>query len=288
MVRSIYIVFLFVLLTINTKAHPAIGLVQDSKGNVYFSDLVHVWKISKAGDVSIAVENVHTHQLYIDADDNLYGEHVWYEGEATDKWVHRVWCLKHDGSLSDVIPPTEGFPENNTLKKDMYGNEYYQVKEGDFDVLMQKSINGRISKFSTHNFEDIRWICADSKSDEILVVDHLSVKKVKCDGSVELLTDDLKEESLPFFGVRDKHYLMGTWKDSKKNVYVAVYGAKKVKRISADGQVEDVLTSKDGWSPSAGFIDEEENLWILEYSKRNKSRVRKISKEGHSVVFENN
>ena len=67
------------------NAHPSIGLVSDSRGNIYYTDLVHVWKITPDGERSIAVKDVHTHELYIDDIDDLYGEHEWYEGEATDK-----------------------------------------------------------------------------------------------------------------------------------------------------------------------------------------------------------
>lgn len=51
----------------------------DSKGDVYFTDLKHVWKLAPDGKKNIVVSNVHTHELWIDANDNLYGEHLWYE-----------------------------------------------------------------------------------------------------------------------------------------------------------------------------------------------------------------
>ena len=89
-------------------AHPGIGIVQDSSGNVYFTDLKQVWKITPNGEKSVVVPNVHTHELCIDSEDCLYGEHLWYEGDATKKWGHRVWCLKSDGTLSDVIEAREG------------------------------------------------------------------------------------------------------------------------------------------------------------------------------------
>ena len=74
-------------------SHPGIGIVMDSHGNVFYTDLEHVWKISRDGKKSIAVHTVHTHELYIDSADNLYGEHLWYNGEATNTWGHRVWRL---------------------------------------------------------------------------------------------------------------------------------------------------------------------------------------------------
>src|SRR5687767_5182768 len=79
--------------------HPGVGIVQDSRGNVFFTDLKQVWKIATDGEMSVAVPKVHTHELCLDDEGNLYGEHLWYEGDATKKWGHCVWCLRRDGTL---------------------------------------------------------------------------------------------------------------------------------------------------------------------------------------------
>ena len=62
-------------------AHPGIGIVKDRKGNIYYTDLKQVWKIDKSGTKTMVVNNVHSHELYMDAEDNLYGEHLWYNGK---------------------------------------------------------------------------------------------------------------------------------------------------------------------------------------------------------------
>jgi hypothetical protein len=98
--------------------HPGVGIVMDSKGNVFYTDLHHVWKIDPKGNVTIAVEDVHTHELYLDKRDNLFGEHLWYEGEATDKWGHYVWKLTSEGKLQIVKPKQEGFLENYSFVRD--------------------------------------------------------------------------------------------------------------------------------------------------------------------------
>src|SRR6185436_13543018 len=85
-------------------AHPGVGIVEDSAGNVYYTDLAQVWRISPSGAKSIVVSGVHTHELSIDAHDTLYGEHLWYDGDATKKWGHRVWKRIKDGAVSDVFP----------------------------------------------------------------------------------------------------------------------------------------------------------------------------------------
>src|SRR5512138_2369461 len=42
------------------QAHPGIGIVSDSRGNVFYTDLHQVLRIDTAGRVSVAVPRVHT------------------------------------------------------------------------------------------------------------------------------------------------------------------------------------------------------------------------------------
>jgi hypothetical protein len=106
------VIALILAVTATAPAHPGIGVVLDSKGNAYYTDLKQVWRISAGGGKSVAVANVHTHELWIDSLDNLYGEHLWYEGDATGTWRHRVWKRSPGGAVSDVIPSREGFRDD--------------------------------------------------------------------------------------------------------------------------------------------------------------------------------
>ena len=155
-----FIVFLlyFICNSLILEAHPGIGIVLDSKGNVFYTDLNHVWKISPKGEHSIALRDVHTHELYIDEEDNLYGEHEWYEGEATDKWGNYVWRLSNDGVFEKTIPDVEGFLDNNTLVRDHKNNTYWVERSDTYDILNMQTSNGQSCYVSTHQFEDIRWM----------------------------------------------------------------------------------------------------------------------------------
>ena len=267
------------------QAHPGVGIVMDSKGNVFYTDLVHVWKISAKGEVSIAVKDVHTHQLVIDEHDNLYGEHVWYEGEATDSWSYYVWCLDYNGDLEYVVPPTRGFPENNTLVRDQAGNSYFAHKSGDHEILKRQLDNGQIESFSSHRFSDIRWLFHDPLVDRLLVIDNLTLKTVGRDGSVKILSDKLHDSGKNHEDIDDRHYLMGAWSDSHENIYVAAFGARKVKRINPGGDVETIYKSPIGWSPCGGLVAPDGSLWIMEFSVLNKARVRKINPGGKDDIY---
>lgn len=267
-------------------AHPGVGIVMDSKGNVFYTDLVHVWKIGADGSHGIAVEDVHTHELYLDEDDNLYGEHVWYNGEAVDTWSYYVWCLSSSGALEQVVPPTEGFPENNTLVRNKNAATFWPASQGEYEILMKKDLNGKITRYSDHMFTDIRWLHIPRKSEDVFVVDHLGIKRVSKHGEVEILAEYMRERGRAFGNVRDMHYLMGMWLAEDKALYVAVYGAKKVVKIDQEGTTTAVYESPPFWSPCGVLVAPDGSLWIMEFSSRNRARVKKINANGSEVTFQ--
>lgn len=282
------ILFLWFFLTpvAAALAHPGIGIVIDSNGNVFYTDLVHVWKISPDGQRTIAVKDVHTHELYIDDQDNIYGEHEWYEGEATDKWGNYVWCLSSSGVFEKTIPDVEGFLNNNTLVRDNAGNSYWSKNVDDHQLLYKEGVSGENEQFTDHKFKDIRWMQYSKAEPALLVVDHLQLKKVSSNGNVTLLAENLKTQSRLFERVPDRHYVFGVWTNAAKEVYVAVYGAQAVKKFGVDGQMSTVFESNGGWSPCGGMEEDDGSLWIMEFSRRNKTRVRKISPDGKETLYE--
>lgn len=285
-ILSLLMLLTLLLVSNLTSAHPGIGIVMDSKGNIFYTDLTHVWKIAPDGSHTIAVKDVHTHQLYLDNSDDLYGEHVWYEGEATDKWGYYIWCLSSSGILEQTIPPTEGFPINNTLVRDSFGNMYWPDKSADYEVLKKETINGDISLYSDHEFKDIRWMYFSEYDKNLYVIDYLKLIKVEPNGEVVVVTDKLRESQSSHGRVHDRHYLMGIWPDLEQHLLVAVYGERKVKKIDLNGNIYTVFESKRNWSPSGGLVAPDNSLWIMEFSVRNKTRIRKISPNGEEVIFQ--
>jgi len=268
-------------------AHPGVGIVMDSRGNVFYTDLKQVWKISLDGKKSIAVPNVHTHELYIDAEDNLYGEHLWYEGETVDKWGHRVWCLKADETLLQIIPPREGFREDYKdffFVRDRAGNMYW-ADRGEQIVIRKRTPDGAITDLcKTHDFRDVRWITASAEG-TVYFTDDDDLRRVTPNGAVSTIARDLKERSFFERIWGDQHNLMGLWLDAKDNVYITVNSARKVKRVSRDGKVEVVARSSAPWSPTGGFVASNGDLWLLEYGGSFAARARRISRDGAEKTF---
>jgi hypothetical protein len=78
---------------------------------------------------------------------------------------------------------------------------------------------------------------------------------------------------------------MNLWTDKMNNVYVAVFSEGVVKKISARNEVSVMAASPSGWAPTSGLIDGNGNLWLMEYSPNNETRIRKISEKGVSVIY---
>lgn len=264
-------------------AHPGVGIVMDSKQNVFYTDLKHVWKIDKAGKRTIAVQNVHTHELYLDKDDNLFGEHLWYEGEASDKWKFYVWKFTSDGKTERVVPTTEGFPINHSFVRDEH-HMFVAHRESNCQQILKKD-ERKTLVHSKGCFKNIRWFTR-SQNGNLYLIDGPDLKKVDPDGNVETLAPSIAERNHGEFAVSDQHAAMGLWTDNEENVYVAIYGARLVKKVTPDKKVSELIYTRIRWSPTGGFLADNGDLWLLEASPLNEVRVEQIKKSGQRIVYD--
>ena len=260
-----------------TWSHPGVGIVKDSKGNIYYTDLKQVWKIGRDGSRKIVVTGVHTHELYMDAKDQLYGEHLWYNGEELDTWGSYAWCLQPNGKLDTVVAIHEGFLEHYSFNRDMHGNQYW-VERGPVSRIMKKMVTGNISVLTAGSFKDIRWIHV-SPEGMIYFIDLLDPYSIDSNGKPVLLVKDLAKKPGPLSMHSERHSIFGLWTDHNKNLYAAIYSSKTVKKIDHEGKVSDLLYTSAAWSPTGGLFDDEGNLWLMEYNTANEVRVRKLTKK---------
>jgi hypothetical protein len=265
-------------------SHPGVGIVMDSKGNVFYTDLKQVWKIDTKGKISIAVKFVHTHELYIDQQDNLFGEHLWYEGEASDKWGHYVWKLSSSGKLEKIIPPTEGFLEAYSFVQDDHGNMFKADRTKPCQHLLKLTNENEESQLGNHCFEDIRWMTASQKGN-VYLIDRLDLKRITPGGEVETIAAKVNEKKLSQFMVNDRHTVMGVWTDDNENAYVAIYEGRLVKKVSPDKKVTIVAETTTGWSPTGGLVAPNGDFWLLECSPANTVRVEQITTDGKRIVY---
>ena len=262
------------LLPLYALAHPGIGIVQDSKGAIYYTDLEQVWKINRDGRTEVAVPQVHTHELYIDSHDNLYGEHLWYNGERANTWGHFVWRLSGNGVLDTLKGPSEGFLEGYSFVRDKKGNMYW-AERSIVTRFKKKALNGTITTLGEVKLKNVSWLHATPHG-LLYFLDQEDLYKIEPDGGISPIAKDITQRRAAFAGAGRAHALFGIWTDSDGNIYVANYSEQVVKRIQADGQIENAVHSKSPWAPTGGLFDAEGNLWLLEVSHTNDVQVRKI------------
>jgi hypothetical protein len=251
-------------------AHPPIGIVIDGQGNIYYSDLTQVLKRAPDGRVSTAVPNVHTHELALDAAGNLYGEHLRYSGEATNRWYHYFWRRSPDGKVARIVPEHEPFKNEDhiSLVRDAAGNSYWANRE-------QKAITRNGAVLARAEFKDIRWMMA-TPTGTVYLIDTQDLVRVTPAGQVTTVARKLADTRFVRPDIGNRHVLMGLWTDRAGNVYVADFANGKVKRVAADGRVTVVAESTLPWSVTGGAFAPNGDLWLLETSVTNSVRVRKV------------
>jgi sugar lactone lactonase YvrE len=274
------------------SAHPGIGIVVDSRGNVFYTDLKQVWRIAPDGTRSVAVPGVHTHELYLDLEDNVFGQHLWYEGEASDTWGHRVWKLSRDGKLEDVIPATRGFLERYSFVRDRQGNMYWAGDgEGDASdrVWIQKlAPDGTLTRLAggeagradgigaAAQFEDLRWISATPEG-VVHAIDAGRLRRIAPDGTVTTLAS-LAEGGLGLLGGK-KHRLFGLCADPAGNVYVANLWKERVERVTPKGEV---TVFAEGCAPTGVTLSPAGDVYVLEGGDEG-ARVRRFRPDGTEI-----
>jgi hypothetical protein len=269
--------------TVPAHGHPGVGIVRDSRGNIFYTDLVHVWRLSPDGTKSIAVTNVHTHELCLDAADNLYGEHLWYEGGATKKWGHYVWRRSPDGRLENVIPPTEGFLTNYSFVRDAAGNMYWADREADGGPAIRKrSPEGALNTVvQSASFRDIRFMTC-SPSGTLYLIDRSDLIRIGPDGQRRTVAERLSGDR---FKLNQRHKVQGLCADDTGNVWVAVSERREVKKLTPAGTVKVVARSPAPFRPNGVLATPDGHLWILEDSLPNRARVRHIAPDGRERQY---
>jgi hypothetical protein len=287
-------------------AHPGIGIVLDRGGNLFYTDLSQVWRVAPDGTRTVAVPRVHTHELYLDARGDLYGEHLWYQGDATGKFVYRVWKLSAAGTLEDILPATEGFRTTYSFVRDAAGNMYSsrpvrepappakgaaskEAGENPSVILVRRAPDGTVTDLAgggpagrdgrgaAAGFTNLRWIAAAADG-TVFAVDAGSVRRIVRDGTVTTLARDVGETVTTLSWTRPWHMLMGLAPAPDGGVYVANYGARKLKKIAPDGRVSVVMTSPAPWSPAGVAVAPSGALYVLEYTIT-AARVRRLAKD---------
>jgi hypothetical protein len=267
-------------------AHPGVGIVMDSEGSVFYTDLAQVWKIDVHGNRSIAVPRVHTHELFVDRRDNLFGEHLWYEGgDRNGRWLHRVWRRAPDGLVTDVIPARAGLLDDYSFVRDAHDSMYLVDREHG-NVFRKRGPDGAVREIGRcGDCRDVRWMTV-TPGGVLYFVDWHDLRQVLAGGDTRVVARDLASRTLTRVTQWGRHAIMGLWTDAQQRIYLAVASEGVVRRVSPDGRVETLVESSAGWFPTGGLLAAGGDLWILEYSVTGSVRVRRRGADGSVRVFE--
>jgi hypothetical protein len=268
-------------------AHPGVGLVMDRQGNVFYTDLTHVWRIAPDGSKSIAVRNVHTHELALDSADNLFGEDSEYLGG--DRYRHRIWRRSPNGRITDVVPWREGFWREYGFVHDRAGAMYWVQCPDERCVIRKRTPGGRTTTVApgvrlTRNVAVVNWL-AVAPDGSVYFPDGRDLCRLDPRGRLTTVAPGLAPRTPVHGNASELHSLLGMQPDAQGNIYVANYAGRSVVRVSPAGHVALVARAPAPWSPSGVLVAPNGDLWILEYSTSNQARVRRVARNGRTTVF---
>jgi hypothetical protein len=264
-------------------AHPSVDIVQDKRGNIYYTDTKQVFRIAPDGGMSVAVPSVHTHELAFDSMGSLYGEHLWYDERLPAKWAHRVWRMAPDGRISDVYPQRDGFMTDFGLVRDDADSMYWANREG-APAVRKKPIRGPVLTLAGSGFRQIQWMTA-APDGTVFLIDAGALKQVSPQGVVNTVLAAVTAEAKPPADVHHMNYQMGLHAASDGSVYVAVPSEKLVLKVQSNGTKSVAARSQAPWAPSGVLVDSSGALWMLEFDPSNAMRVVKIGANGSQRVF---
>lgn len=272
----------FFLFTLPVLAHPPVSIVIDSQGNIFYSDLEQVWLITPEGTKTVAVPNVHTHELWIGPDNTLYGEDVTNVGE---NYKHRVWKRTVNGQLENELDWRKGHPSEYNdygFAYDASGLTYVLIhNEKRINVLLDNEVVRTIS-LSTHEGYP-HWLNVRPDGTLFLTIGDTLIQIEPHASEGTILASGLIERTPNFDFLHDRHALMGLWTDSENTVYVSVFSGQKVKQISPKGVTSTAYVQSGKWSIVGGTIDLQGRTLLLEFSTDNQTRVRRIEQKGETI-----
>lgn len=218
-----------------------------------------MWWVRANGQKSVAVANVHAHEIALDTSGSLIGEDSrWLGGE---RYQHRIWKRSADGRIIDVVPWTNGFYRSFGLVRDgagaMYRIDCLPGSPARHCTIQKRDRTGRITNVVRSG--KLNWMLGTPRG-ELYFIDGMDLRRVTRAGNVERVA---RIGEMPF----------GLAADAAGNIYVAEHKERTVVRVSPDGKRGVVTRSTAPWGPSGVAVTPRGDLWILEWAGT-RARVR--------------
>ncbi len=270
--KPLFILWTLLILSTTSLADPGVGIVMDSKGNVFYTDLSQVWMLKPDGTTSIAVPDVHTHELYMSPQDELYGEHIWFNGEQLNTWGHYLWKRTSDGTVTRIRDSTAGF-SNESFVRDIAGNKY-AVEKSIPSLFWMMDTSGKKILLGQASLSGIGRLHISLKG-SLYFSNKTDVYVIPAGDTLQLYSKNAGGENLYDSSMNNNHAIMSLWSDSKDNLYIATGNV--IKQITKKKLINTIYKSTEDWKPSGGLIAPNGDFYVLEYNSKNEVRVNKIS-----------
>jgi hypothetical protein len=277
-------------------AHPASGIVVNTKGEVFF---IHTGK--GVGKIDVDGKLTYIHKV-------SGGGHflAWDpEGQFATQFPRLFEKLSLKGEKPTLLYASGGAP----LVVNRDGNLYYGSGFPDGDdkapgghTVTRLSLDGKQTLFAPDLKTTLAKLneavtgLAAGPDGLLYVACPNAILKVKTDGTVTSFVHPVNVKDRADDWAKDSHarffhspYLRGLAVTEKGTVYAAVNGCRCVVKITPDGKVETVLKSERPWSPT-GVAVGGKDVFVLEYSNTDKAkgwapRVRKLGADGKVAIM---
>ena len=279
----------------NAKGHVGTGIDLDRQGRIYFTDTYHncIWRLETNGTLTKVLQGVHLDYLIVGDDGYVY---MVRDG---------VWKMSPQGEMTEVLNPTQ-FPAGpgRLLCVDRQVNIYFvKPDSGTVPKIYRRSPDGKATLMASGGdaqqqpaamFSHINSaVCAADGS--LYLRDDQSIRRIAPDGRIPTLAHG-EDAGSAEGGEESLVRTMGMTVDNAGNVYVANYWKRAVLKLTPDGRVSMLVTSRWPWVP-VGIASSGGDIYVLERmgnpygpsslvevstlaDRLSSPRVRKISADG--------
>ena len=246
---------LLLALSSGAAAHEGWGIVPDSRGRIFFTDIPRniIWRLDPDGSVVAVRERTHSHALVSIADGSVYGVHV-DEREA----VGSVWRIDGEGRTHTLLPPTRDLPLGlQSFLIDTDGTMYSAIGWAPAGrvSLLRRRVDG-IAERVAQGFTAIDGM-AWAPDGAILLTDGPFLKRVQ-DSDVEILGGGALTET------RWSADLMGVVADGSGGAFVADFAGGRILDVGRHAGVALEYAANFPWSPT-GIGRDAQGLVVLEH-----------------------
>jgi hypothetical protein len=285
LIKIILVTTISLLNLISVIAHPGWGIEHDSKGNLFFTDIVNktIWKLDTDGNLSAFSKEKWSHQLIIDDDDNIY---ICDEEYKMGNGWNSVIKISPDGEESYIIHPTKYGKEfsGTLIAIDENENVYFEYR----NKIYIKTLDDNPALYLNKDFKGITNL--KYLKDKLYIVDKDEIFRIDRNKILSVIANNFINPN-PQNGAYGGRYnwAAGIDLDEDGNLFIAYYGDSRVLKVLNNSSTDELYFSKGNWYPM-GVEYYKDHLYILEEGHASDDgltalRIIKLNSDGKNEVL---